>query len=71
MKSPPAWISWGGQATAVPQEPFPRIGGQVHSHGPLNRLGGTVIISVYVWKERWIQNSSKGTLCFNAFHQLG
>lgn len=68
MKSPSAWISWGGQTTAVPQGPFSR---KVHSHGPLNWLGGTVIISVYLWKETRIQNSSKGILCFNAFHRPG
>lgn len=70
-ESAPAWVSGGGQATTAPQEPFSGIEGQVHSHGPLDRLGGTVIISVYLWKKRWIQNSSKGTLCFSAFRWPG
>lgn len=38
---------------------------------PLNELRGTVIILVWVWKQRWMQNSSKGTLCIHAFHQPG
>lgn len=46
MKSPPAWISCGGQAIAVPQVLSSAVGCQLHSHGPLDWLGGTVTILV-------------------------
>lgn len=70
-KCPPVWIIWEGQAAVVPQEPFSRKLRQVSTHKPLSSLGGNVIISVYIWKESWIQKSSLCTLCFNGFHQPG